>query len=185
MTVGDTGSLGSIEDLTPKQRDVSLGAISIDEPGKEVEVLRVRALTSPNVEFLGAITTWPRDGRTSALGSALRFPAPDMTFHPALGTVIPATETSYVIGGEPEPRSVFVGAGFRLGSGQVGGVYGIEVTYRVGTKTRTARSRTANILCMAPCNNRPEGLGLREWEKQISEQLGTVTHDTKKLAAKS
>lgn len=184
LKVGDTGSIGSIEDLTPKQRDVSLGAITIDEPGREVEVLRVRALTSPNVVFLGAITTWPRDGRTSALGSGLGFPVPTMTFHSAIGTVVPASETSYVIPGESEPRSIFVGAGFRLNSGRVGAVHAIEVTYRVGNKTRIARSRTADLLCMAPCNNRPEELPLRGWEAQISKQLGVVTSDTKDLPAK-
>ncbi len=58
-----------------KQPDFTIGAITIRDSGQDVKVLRVRALTSPNLQFLGAITTWPRNGKTSAIGSGLGYPA--------------------------------------------------------------------------------------------------------------
>lgn len=181
LKAGDPPSLGTIEDLTPKRPDFTIGAITIREPAHDVEVLRVRALTSPNVELLGAVTTWPRDGDTSAIGSGLGYPSDVIEVsHPAFGVVIPAAETAVTIRGESVPRPVFVAAGFRH-SGEVGLLHVIEVTYRVGKKVRTERSRLAVLSCFDPCKAKPEGVGLREWELQVREELGLVIRDSRTL----
>lgn len=49
--------LGTIEDLTAKRPDFTIGAITIRDSGQDVEVLRVRALTSPNLQYLGATSS--------------------------------------------------------------------------------------------------------------------------------
>lgn len=179
---GDPGSIGSLEDLTAQQPDFTLLGIQINDPGEEVEVLRVRALASPNVQFLGARTTWPRNGKDSAILSGLGYPSPSMrVHHQAIGTVIPAAETAFVYDGETAPRGVFVTVGFRLASGKVGLVHAIEVTYRAGDHTRTERGRIAVIACPSPCSAKPKERTLDEWESDVREELGLVVSDSADL----
>lgn len=183
LKAGEPPSLGTIEDLTAKRPDFTIGAITIRDSGQDVEVLRVRALTSPNLQYLGAFTTWPQDGKTSAVGSALGYPGDrgGMVTHPAFGVVIPAAEAAHTLPGEDGPRPVFVAAGFRLTSGEVGLLHVVEVTYRVGKTVRTERSRDAILSCFSPCKAKPKGVRLEDWEHQVREELGLVERDSRDL----
>jgi hypothetical protein len=183
LKVGETGAIGALTDLTPKEPDFTINAVQIKAPGQDVEVLRVRAMASPNVQLLGTLTTWPRDALDSAALSALGYPSPSIkTYHPAIGTVVPAAETAYVLEGETAPRPVFVNLGFRLASGEVGVIHAMEVTYRAGGETTTQRSRTSVVACMRPCSAKPEGT-LSEWEEAERKELGVVTSDSRDLPA--
>ncbi|MGQ0843495.1 MAG: hypothetical protein ACT4QF_05125 [Sporichthyaceae bacterium] len=178
-----TPPVGTIEDLTEQASDFTIGAITIRESGEDVEVLRVRALTSPNLEYLGAITTWPRDGETSAVGSSLGYPPSRGVHHPAFGTVIPAAETAQILPGESIARPVVVAAGFRLASGTVGLLNVIEVTYRVGDDVKTERSSMAMLACFDPCKAKPKDVDLKAWELQLRDELGVVVRDSKAPAS--
>ncbi len=178
---GSPRRLGSIEDLTPKRPDFALGAAEIVEPGKTVEVLRLRALVTPNMRLLGGLTTWPRDGQDSAIDSGLGYPPSVVaTHHPAFGTVVPAAETAYVLSGETEPRPVFVVMGFRLADGEVGLVHDMEVTYRVGDDVRRVRTSRAAIACMSPCRAANDyRSSLRAWDEQLRDKWGVVVLDSR------
>jgi hypothetical protein len=179
---GHPGAIGVLEPLPLKNPTFTVNAVTIEAPGKEVEVLRVRALATPNMQMLGTQTTWPRDARGSSILSAMGYPSPSVkTYHPAIGVVIPAAETAFVHQGESEPRSVFVNVGFRLASGDVGLVHAMEVTYRAGAKTKTERSHTATLACISPCKAEPEDVAPSEWEQAVRKDLGVVTSDSRDL----
>lgn len=141
-----------------KAAKFSLGLMHLEHPGKDITVIKVEALTSPNIEYLGAFTTWPRDMPGNQFSGVDGFPpryvkAPR---HP-LGEVIPAAETAVILPGYSEtPPPVSVVAGFRLASGDIGAVNGIRVTYKVGTTTMSETFRYAVIACRPACNKRAD-----------------------------
>jgi hypothetical protein len=161
--------------LFPTEKAFTVSTLFInDGAGKEIEILEVRPLGSPNLDYLGAITVWPRNGKDSTFDGGEGFPADAIrTYHPALGTVIPASETGFVHPDEAgKPRPVVVNAGFRLTGGSVGFVNGVEVVYRVGNDKRSERARTAIIACMNPCAERGAVGSLSEWERSLRDTLG-------------
>ncbi len=161
--------------LFPTEKAFTVSTLFIEgAAGKELEILEVRPLGSPNLAYLGAITVWPRNSRDSTFDGGEGFPADAIrTYHPAIGQVIPASETGFTYPDEPgRPRPVLVNAGFRLTAGSVGFVNGVEVVYRVGNDRRSERARTAIIACMNPCTERSAVEGLREWELSLRDKLG-------------
>ncbi|MGQ0464791.1 MAG: hypothetical protein ACT4QG_05680 [Sporichthyaceae bacterium] len=129
----------------------SLGSMWIEDPGGDLEILEVRPITSPNVEYLGAITIWPRDYATSSLDVGNGFPAPQQPHHhPAIGVVVPAAEFTYVDPKVGKPAALFVTAGFRIREGDVGAVNGVTVVYRVGGAVKRTHFRHAAIACVKP-----------------------------------
>jgi hypothetical protein len=161
--------------LIPQETAFTVSTLFIDgAAGKELEILEVRPLGSPNLTYLGAITVWPRDSKTSWSDGGEGFPTDGIRdYHPAIGAVIPATETGFTFPEEPgDPRPVLVNAGFRLASGSVGFVNGVEVVYRIGGSKKRERARTAIIVCMHPCKERPVDNDLRTWELNLRDRLG-------------
>lgn len=47
--------------MDPDRTAFYLGGLHLERPAKNVEVTDVEVLTSPNVEYLGAVAIWPRD----------------------------------------------------------------------------------------------------------------------------
>lgn len=162
------------------QSDFTMGLLLIERPGAEVTVVEVEPRTSPNVEFRGAFTVWPRDYVDNNLTLSRQFPPRppfDLAVRHPLGEPVPAAETAHVPGGvynEPPPLSVM--AGFRIRSGDVAAVNGIEIEYRVnGKKVRELFEHTA-IVCVRPrpCNPPDEP----EWEDQILRQFGLLRDES-------
>jgi hypothetical protein len=160
-----------VETLPAEDPVFTTSVILITEPGKEIEVVRLRPLATPNIAYLGAITVWPRD-KDSVTDADLGFPGEGQrTYHPAIGTVIPAAETGFRFPGEERPRPVWVNAGYRLASGAAGGVFDVEVTYRVDGEERTVRSSRKFLVCTDPCagENYDDG---DDWAEVMREELG-------------
>lgn len=160
--------------LIPKQKAFTVSTLFIKgAAGKELEILEVRPLGSPNVAYLGAITVWPRD-RGSVSDGGEGFPTRGVdTYHPAIGTVVPASETAFLHADDSgRVRPVVVNAGFRLVSGSVGFVNGVEVVYRIGGDKKRERARTAMIVCMEPCAERGVAGDLSDWMTALREELG-------------
>lgn len=170
---GDAAESTTTFQLTPlraKDPTFTIGALDIVEPGKTVEILELRPIGTPNVAYLGAITVWPRD--ESGPEAALGFPSDDIPkHHPAIGTVVPAAETAFVRAGQERANTLWVGAGFRLISGTVGGVFDVEVVYRVDGKKRSERSNAAFLVCMAPCEGN-KYRNVKEWAAVMRKDLG-------------
>lgn len=165
------GATFELEPLSPKKPDFTASTILINEPGKKVEILKLRPTTTPNVEFIDAVTIWPRD-KDSITDGGPGFPTDGMsTYHRAFGTVIPAAETAFRHPGEETSRPIWVNAGFRLISGEVGAVFDVDVTYRVDGKERRERSGTVFLVCTTPCEDGKYG-DLDEWEEAM-RKLGT------------
>lgn len=141
-----------------KDLEFSLGLMHLEHPGKDVTVVSVEALTSPNVEYLGAFTIWPRDLPGDQFSVVPGFP-PKYGTAPRhqLSEVVSATETAVIIPGySDKPPGVSVVAGFRLLSGDIGAMNGIRVTYKVGTKTTREVFRYAAIACLPACKERKD-----------------------------
>jgi len=165
------------DDLTPTNSTFSVVTAYIRAPGKTVEILRVQPVTTPNVTYLGAITVWPRDFKDSGTDGGMGFPTESQhTTHPALGVVVPASETTYTEPGNTDPTPLTVNAGFRLSSGDAGAVNGVKVTYRVGKKVKSERSRWAVVVCMKPCKRFPRG-NLLEQEAAVLAIFGMKETD--------
>ncbi|MGQ0845278.1 MAG: hypothetical protein ACT4QF_14215 [Sporichthyaceae bacterium] len=160
-----------VDPLPSKNPEFTSSVILISAPGKEVEILRLRPIATPNMTYLGAITVWPRD-RDSITDADLGFPGEGQrTYHPAIGTVIPASETGFRFPGEDTSRPVWVNAGFRLASGTEGGVFDVEITYRVDGRERTERSRRMFLVCTNPCAGEDYDDG-GDWADVLKEKLG-------------
>jgi hypothetical protein len=130
-----------------------MGVAEIDAEGKDVTVLEVTPLISDNVEFLGAVTTYGMDNFQGGPGAAgTSFPPSYLgtTTYP-IGEFIPAFKTSYIPKGSDKPAPIVVTAGFRLKSGDDGGVNGVRIVYRTGNKTQTEIVRYAIVACQKPC----------------------------------
>jgi|GEM_PF-1557722 len=172
------GTVGGLTELTPQQTTFNMLTIYIYASGKDVEILRLRPVATPNVAYLGAITVWPRNDGDSALLGGPGFPGDiQRHYHPAIGVVIPAAETSYRYPGESTPRPISVTAGFRLTSGSIGAVNHVEVTYRVGGERKSENSRFALVACIK-CNGPAPHQGVGAWEEAVLAQFGMKESDT-------
>lgn len=171
-----------IGSLATGSTDFQVGEMYIEEKGSDIEILAVEALTSPNVQQLGAIAVWPRDLGASEPnpGSGRGFPDPRVKrHHPAFGTVIPAAEVDFTTPGDDEPRAIVVAAGFRLVSGEVGAVNGLLVRYRVGGDTKKRYFPYAAFACVAnhPCgfdDTENGGSRVLEFEQRTLVEFGLV-----------
>jgi len=81
-------------DAKPGDTDFALGNVMIFAPGKTVQILSAKALTSANVEYLGAYTVWPRDA-VAPPAVAEEFPYAEQKVRHQLTEPIPATETAF------------------------------------------------------------------------------------------
>ncbi len=136
--------------------EFSSGALYLDEESGDLTIISVTPLTTANVQFLGARSIWPSAdgpyGNWQVPGRG--FPRPQVKeSHPVTET-IPASEAGYhdEYGNHHSVRLV---VGFRLTSGDIGAVNGIEVVYRVGDRTVITLFRTANLVCfeLAKCQD--------------------------------
>lgn len=167
--------------LDKDESDFTMGLLYIERPGAELEILEVHPLTSPNVEFLGAFTVWPRDFLTSSrLAVSPTFPPSRMKVRHSLGEVVPAAETGFVPAGESEaPSPLTVAAGFRIRSGDKGAVNGIQVVYKAGSKTLRQVFKQAAFVCIKPLRcTPPDGVSTSEWENQFLRQFGLLPEES-------
>lgn len=165
--------------------DFTMGQIYIERPGSEVEVLEVKPRTSPNVQYLGAFTVWPRDLPDNNVGSSYQFPPRqpfDLAARHPLSEVVPALETAHIPAGDftrPPPVGIF--AGFRIVSGSVAAVDGIEVVYRVdGRKVREYFDQVL-FACVKPdpCSDAPDDdLSSDEWRDETLRQFGLLRDES-------
>lgn len=171
LTAGEVKARFGLDPLTTKTSDFTIATIDITEPGKQVEIVEVRAVGTPNLVYLGAITVWPRDPDSRAEGAA-GFPGKGIDkYHQAIGTLVPAAETAFQPSGRSSAGRLWVGAGFRLTSGTVGGVFDVEVVYRVDGDERRQRSGRVYLVCKAPCEgDRYSSLGA--WDEAVRKDLG-------------
>ncbi|MGQ0623712.1 MAG: hypothetical protein ACT4PP_03515 [Sporichthyaceae bacterium] len=143
--------------VVTKNAEFSIGLMNLNHPGKNLTVLKVEALTSPNVEFLGAFTVWPRDAPENKVGAQPGFPPKTVESFHSIDERVPASETAVILPGYSEtPPPLEVAAGFRLASGDVGAVNGIRVTYRVGNESMSEVFRYAAIVCIPDCKKRAD-----------------------------
>lgn len=166
--------------FTQKDAKFSVG-LDIKEKGKDIRILEVTALTSPNVEYLGANAIWPRDldpeNGQPGVGEA-DWPAGTHGRHP-IDLVVPAAELKFEPEGFGAPGDLFVQAGFRLASGDLGGLNGLKLRYKIGGKTKTKYYSYAVLVCMKPnnCGGVMEpGVqpGERDFYQRAFVQLGLV-----------
>lgn len=167
-----------MEPFSSDNRDFTVNAALLSEPGKVLEIIRLRTLTTPNVKYLGAFTVWPRN-RDSISETGFGFPEDGaQVWHPAFGTPIPAAETGFQHPDEEIIRPVWVQAGFRLTSGAVGAVNDVEVTYRADDEERRVRSGNGAIVCVRPCDDADRYKDVLLWERDVRPSLGIVEADT-------
>ncbi|MGQ0845274.1 MAG: hypothetical protein ACT4QF_14195 [Sporichthyaceae bacterium] len=166
-----------LKPLSPEKPDFTIGAVDILEPGKQIEIVELRPIGTPNVAYLGAITVWPRD-KDSSTEAALGFPGKGVDrYHQAIGTVVPAAETAFKDPGQESPHPLWVGAGFRLLSGTVGGVFDVEVSYRVDGVERTRRAGATFLVCTSPCEGN-KYKDVNAWAEVVRKDLGVKEIET-------
>ncbi len=157
-----------------KPTEFSLVALSMNAAGKTVEILEVRPVATPNVEYIGSIAVWPNEAKGNTSDGGPGFPpATVKKHHPALGVVIPPSATGHLYPGEAKPRDLVVNAGFRLTSVESGAVNSIEVVYRVDNEVRRERSRTGVVACVKPCADEEKYKSdLIEWQRGLFARYG-------------
>lgn len=138
-----------LADMAAGESEFSLATPTILAPGKEVQIVSVKAAYSPNVEYLGAFAVWPRDHRGTTFAGGPGFPSPRQKVHHPLDAVIPPSETAFVPEGQTEPQPVTVTLGFRLLSG-AGAVNGVTIVYKIDGKSTTEHFRHAVTGCVKP-----------------------------------
>jgi hypothetical protein len=154
--------------MSPKDTSFSLGAMHLREPGKQVQVVSVKALTSANVEYIDAFTVWPKDWNTSALDVGPGFPSPDQPHRHPLTEVVPATDSTLKTDpADNNPLPISVVLGFRVRSGDIGAVNGVQVNYRVDGEMRHQYFSYAVIGCVEPnpCHAPGNGDSQRWWDR--------------------
>lgn len=163
--------------LTEDQRNFHL-SFDIDRPGATIRVLDVQALTSPNVQYLGAVTVWPRDLPDANIGFGPKYPPPKAKAVHALEDEIPSTETRFVPEGFSEPPVVHVVTGFRLLRGEIGAVNGVRVTYEADGEKSTDTWTVAAIGCLRPkdCEG-PAGSDDPDFENRVLTEAGLLPKD--------
>jgi hypothetical protein len=132
--------------LTETQRDFHL-SFRIERAGANLRVLDVQALTSPNIEQLGAVTVWPKDLPGKNMGFGPNYPPADAKAVHALSEEIPAAETVVVPKPFTMPPAVYVVTGFRLKDGDIGAVNGVRVTYEADGNRTSDTWTVAAIAC--------------------------------------
>jgi hypothetical protein len=163
--------------LTQTQRDFHL-SFDIDRPGSTIQVVDVQALTSPNVEYLGAVTVWPRDLPGANIGFGPKYPPPKAKAVHPLSVKIPAPETLFVPKGFGEPATVQVVTGFRLLSGDIGATNGVRVTYEADGKKATDTWTVAAIACLKPVSCKgPTGSDDPDFEHRVLTEAGLLPKD--------
>lgn len=163
--------------LTPfeqgKPTEFSLVALSVNVSGKTVEILEVRPVATPNVEYIGAVAVWPNEAKGNTSDGGPGFPpAAVKKHHPALGVVIPASATGYLYPGEAKARDLVVNAGFKLTSTETGAVNSVEVVYRVDGEVRRQRSRVGVVACVKPCADQEKYSSASEWQRDLFARKG-------------
>lgn len=167
--------------MTVKKADptFTLSSIYIERPG-EVRILEVRALTSPNVEYLGAVNVWPSDYRTTPLSIGPGFPSPELKVHHPIDVPVPMAEMNLA----PQPGvtsspPLAIAAGFRIVSGDLAAVNGVRVVYTANGKKFTETFRQAVIACVKPrpCDE-PEGADFNTWQNQILTEFGLLPEES-------
>lgn len=168
--------------MTLKQSDrtFTLASIHIRRPGDEVRVLEVKALTSPNVQSIGAVNVWPDEYRYTPLGVGPGFPSPDLKVHHSLDETVPASETNLApLPGVTLAPPLAVAVGFRVVSGDLGAVNGVRVVYTANGKKITEDFRQSVIVCVKPrsCKT-PDGEDSAARHDAILNQFGLLPKDS-------
>lgn len=168
---GNPTATFTLASMKAGKTDFSLGTLVLNHPGKDLQVIAVRPLTSPNIEYLGAIAVWPRDldGQYASSGGPGFPEARTESYHP-IGAVVPAAETGLVPPTWDRPPPVTVTAGFRLASGKVGAVNGVRVVYTVDGEKKSELFPHAVVACVKP--QRCGGQEDRDFEDNVLRQLG-------------
>lgn len=162
--------------LERTEQTFTLSSIYINRPGEDIRILEVRALTSPNVQYVGAVAIWPGDFAKNALSVGPGFPAPELKDHHPLDEVVPASETRKPSAADPNNHPpIAVAAGFRILSGDLGAVNGVHVVYTANGKKNEETFRQALIVCVSPrpCRT-PEGQDVSTYQNGILSQLGLL-----------
>lgn len=170
-TTTAVGSLG----ITETQRNFHV-SVDIHRPGSTIKVLDVQALTSPNVEYLGAVTVWPRDLPGVNIGFGPKYPPPKAKAVHELGEEIPAAETLIAVKPFTQPPPVNVVAGFRLLDGDIGAMNGVKVTYEADGKKSTDTWTVAAIACSMTCQESKESED-PDFEKRTLSEAGLLPKD--------
>lgn len=126
--------------------EFSIQAMYIEAPGEDVTILSVTPLTSANVEYLGSIAVWPRDFPAEWQVTGPGFPQKRVQVSHPIHEPIPASETAYAERGSVQ-WDVTIEAGFRLVSGDIGAVNGIQITYKVGDRVMREVFNRATLAC--------------------------------------
>lgn len=171
---------GYIMPLEGREKTFTMSSLYIDRPGSEIQVLSVEALTSPNVQYIGAVNIWPRDLATNALTVGPGYPAPEITKHHAVDEVVPAAETNLApLPGTSSPQPLALALGFRLVSGELGAVNGVRVTYRADGEKTEEIFRHALIVCTKPRLCEPSrGESESEYNDRVLSQFGLLPQDS-------
>ncbi|GAA0609035.1 hypothetical protein GCM10009547_08840 [Sporichthya brevicatena] len=145
----------------------------VEAPGKTVTLLEVEPLTSNNVEFVGAVAAFPREGSAN-IGVGPAFPPRAKATYP-VGATIPATATTYVPRGWNQEAPVALVAGFRLTNSEIGALNGIRAVYTVDGKRHTVVARHAVIACPGSCRAYRDRD--TNWPNLVLRRLGLLPHD--------
>jgi hypothetical protein len=152
--------------------EFSIQAMYIEAPGDDVTILNVTPLTSANVEYLGAVAIWPRDFPTEWQVTGPGFPQKRVKVHHPIHETIPATETAFREQGDVQ-WDVTIEAGFRLVSGEIGAVNGIQITYKVGDRVMREVFKRATLACfdMNVCNG---DFGVAGGREELLDEMGLL-----------
>lgn len=170
---------GYVVPLKKSDPTFTLSSLYLRHPGQEIRVLEVRALTSPNVQYVGAVNVWPSDYRTTPLSVGPGYPAPELRVHHPIDEAVPATATNLTpMPGVVEAPPLAVAAGFRVVSGDLGAVNGVRVVYTANGKKFTEDFRQTVIVCIKPrpCEE-PTGTNFSTWQDGILRQFGLLPED--------
>lgn len=164
----------TLESMTPSKNKFTLG-VDILAAGQELEIVSVTALTSPNVEYLGAFAAWPRDHEGGAVYSGgSGYPSKEQPKRHPLHQPVPAAETALVPKGFEGTQPVTVNAGFQLISGGVGAVNGVTVVYKLDGDTKREHYRYAVVGCMKTQKNCNRNLEDSNFTSDVLERYGLV-----------
>jgi hypothetical protein len=145
-----------LEPMEAGKARFALGLLKIDNPGTDLQIIDVKARTSPNVAYLGAYALWPNDPYLYTVGPFYPVPQQVSKQHP-INELIPAEEFTKGAARFKETSFVSVTVGFEVTSGDVGAMNGVLVTYRAGGKVQRQFFSQAAIACIKPnpCGLKP------------------------------
>jgi hypothetical protein len=164
--------------MVPGKTSFTMSSLYLYDLGKDVQIVEVKARTSPNVEYLGAFTVWPRDFPTNKYLGGPDFPPARLKVRHPIDETVPAAETTVLPEGYRKPPPLTVALGFRIASGDVGAVNGVRVIYKLGGKIKHHDFREAVIGCVQPnpCQSQ-EGTDHSEFEDQALRRFDLVPKD--------